>query len=96
MTTDDDILRALIRQVAKAMPPGQSETAVTTVVTRPMWQAWCRATGIPEDSEPTEWIGAHNTHRIYGSRTIIVESGHMAAVSFANAQGDSQSADQKS
>ena len=83
MTTDDEILRQLIHQVSKAKPKGGNETAVTTYVTRPMWKAWCRAAGIPEDSEPTEWNGCH-TCRVYGSKTIIIESEQMAAISFAN------------
>ena len=85
MIADDDILRQLIHQVAKAVPKGENETAVTTVVTRPLWNAWCRAAGIPENSEPTGWDGCH-ANRIYGSKTIVVESDAMAAVSFASGQ----------
>ncbi len=81
--SDADILRALIEQVSKAVPNGGNETDVITLVSRPMWRAWCRGAGIPEGSQPTEWIGSY-TFRIYGSRTIIVESELMAAASFAD------------
>jgi len=81
MIDDAAIISAMIEQVSKAVPKGGNETDVITLVSRPMWRAWCRAVGIPEFSEPTEWKGCH-TFRIYGSRTIIVESEQMAAASF--------------
>lgn len=80
---DDKILVNLIIQVASAVPEKGTELDVTTIITRPMWRAWCRAIRVPEDSEPTDWIG-QNTIRVYGSKTIVVESDIMAAVSFAS------------
>ena len=80
---DQSIFLALIRQVTQAVPDGQSETSVTTVVSRPMWHAWCRGTGMGENSEPTAWIGNPNTQRIYGSETVVVESEKFFAISFA-------------
>jgi hypothetical protein len=48
-----------------------------------LWRLFCRATNVPEDSEPTDWIGL-GTLRINGSRTIVVESEEMAAISFGS------------
>lgn len=76
------IRHALMGQVAAAVPDGYgSELDVVTIITRPLWRAWNRAVGSPEDCEPTEWLGSE-THRVYGSRTIVVESDEMRAVSF--------------
>lgn len=86
--TDEQIVRALIVQVASAVPPGGNERDVTTVISRPMWNAFCRATGIPEDSEPTRWVGANETRRVYGSATVVVENGEMISVSFCGVQFD--------
>jgi hypothetical protein len=72
--TDFQIMKALMDQVRKAVPLGGSERDVTTIISRPMWQAWCRAVDMPENSEPTEWLGIHKTMRVYGSRTIVVEN----------------------
>lgn len=80
---DRSIMSALIGQVAKSVPEGCAETSVTTIVSRPMWRAWCRGTGMDEDSKSTPWVGNPNTRRIYGSETVIVESEQMFAVSFA-------------
>lgn len=82
-TINREILTTLINQVAKAVPDGQSEQAVTTIVTRPMWDQWCKAVGIPIGSSPTDWQLGEGCRRIYGSRTIVVESDVMASVSFA-------------
>ena len=79
-TLDDAILRELVDQVAKAAG-NESERSVTTVITRPMWEAWCRATGIPEGAQPSEWRGV-GSYRVYGSETVVIESPEMAAVSF--------------
>jgi hypothetical protein len=76
------IMATLIGQVLAALREGQrnhpggpsSERNVRTVITRPMWNAFCRASGIPENTEPTEWIGCHKTRRVFGSETIVVES----------------------
>lgn len=83
MITDDEILRHLVHQVSRATPKGKTEAAVTTIITRPMWNAFCRAINIPEDSEPTGWIGPMSV-RVYGSNTIVVDMPEMAAISFAN------------
>lgn len=82
MLSDDDILRSLIYQVSKAVPAGKTEQDVTTIITRPMWDAWCRAAGIPVGSEPGTWKGAVNTVRVYGSHTIVVDGSMMFSVSF--------------
>lgn len=79
--SDEQIMCALIGQVAAAAG-GQVESSVETRISRPMWRAWCRAVKVPEDSEPTEWLGIHKTLRVYGSRTVIVESEEMFAASF--------------
>lgn len=79
---DDRTMRDLIQQVQRAMPPGKTEDAVTTRISRPMWNRFCRATGMPENCKPTELRGIHNTRRVFGSRTIIVESDQEFSVSF--------------
>lgn len=79
--TDREIMCALIGQVAHAAA-GKSETSVTTIITRPMWNAFLRATGSPENSDPTAWKWPKETHRVYGSETIVVDSEEMASVSF--------------
>jgi len=71
---------ALIGQVAAAADK-DTETTVVTRITRPMWRAWLRAVGEPEDKEPTGWLGIHKTLRVYGSRTIVIESEEMFAIS---------------
>jgi hypothetical protein len=76
---DQDIMRQLISRVARSMPKGGSEQDVTTFISRPMWKSWCRAVGIKTNSEPTAWIGVRS-HRVYGSKTIIVEAAHLFAV----------------
>lgn len=78
---DDEILRALINQVLKAAH-GRVETEVVTYITKPMWNAFCRATGLPKNSSPTEWLGIHKTIRVFGSHTIVLPSKKMASVSF--------------
>lgn len=80
---DEQIMLELVGQVACVARNGKPETAVTTIITRPMWAAFCRATGMPPNCEPTEWFGVKKTRRVYGSRTIVVEAEEMAAVSFA-------------
>lgn len=83
MTPEDKLIMCtLIGQVLVALRAGQrdfpakpsSEMNVRTVITRPMWNAFCRASGIPENSEPTAWLGQHKTRRVFGSETIVVES----------------------
>lgn len=52
-----------------------TELDIRTVITRPMWQAFCSAAGISDGPcEPTEWLGPNNTRRVCGSETIVVES----------------------
>lgn len=81
MNADDRIMHALIGQVARAVPKGGTERDVTTIISIPMWRAWCRAVGMPEDSQPTEWGIGVESNRVYGSRTIVVENDKMIAVS---------------
>lgn len=79
--TDREIMCALIGQVSLAAHGGV-ETSVRTIITRPMWNAFCRAVGNPEDSEPTEWLGIKDTLRVYGSETIVIDHPEMASISF--------------
>lgn len=78
---DETIARALVQQVLQAAA-GTDERFVTTLVTRPLWRLWMRFSELPEDDEPTDWIGFEHTRRIFGSRTIIIETDHMASDSF--------------
>lgn len=78
--TDFQVMAALVSQVARAVPKGGNERDVTTIITRPMMQAFCRATNEPEDSEPTDWLSLA-TLRVYGSQTVIVESPAWRSVS---------------
>lgn len=81
--TDQQIARALIDQVRKAAN-GHSEMDVTTLISRPMWYAFNRFTGHPEDTEPTEWQGLKDTHRVFGSRTVVVDRDDMWSISSLN------------
>lgn len=89
MSLDDEVMRALIHQVSKAVPEGGSERDVLTFVTRPMWRMWCRAVGLPEEvmsgSEgltPISMTG-HPINCVYGSFTVIVESDRVESGSTA-------------
>lgn len=77
-----DIRHQLMNQVCSAVPYGGSERNVTTIITRPLWRMWCESVGLPAECEPTEWLGLLNTRRVYGSRTIVVESEALAALSY--------------
>lgn len=77
---DREIMIALIGQVANAAQ-GSVETKVRTVISRPMWRAWCRAVGVPQNSKPTAWLGIGKTIRVYGSETIVFESDEMVSAS---------------
>lgn len=79
-TADEAVMCALIGQVS-ATAAGDVETNVRTVITRPMWEAFCRSAGIPTDAKPTAWNGIHNTIRVFGSETVIVESEEFWSVS---------------
>jgi len=81
-TLDRDIMMALIRQVAKAVPPGRNERAVTTVISRALWRIWCRSVGESESSEPTAWLGSQDTIRVFGSETLVFESDELISASF--------------
>jgi len=81
--TNQEIVHALIKQVSLARPDGESERAVTTLITRPLWKRWLAFFGSPEDTEPTEWLGT-SSERIYGSKTIVIESDRLESVSFAS------------
>ena len=77
-----DLVFRLIEQVESATPKGKTELDVVTLITRPLWRMWCESVGIPADSEPSkEWCGT-GTKRVYGSRTIVVDSDKLAAISF--------------
>jgi hypothetical protein len=78
---DHEIAYALMEGVSKAVPDKGSERDVVTYVSRPMWQAFCRAANIPELSEPTLWSNDGECCRIYGSATIVVDTDKMIAVS---------------
>ena len=70
-------------QVARAAAVDSffSERDVVTYITRPLWRVWLRWAGCSEDQEPTEWIG-NSTRRVFGSRTVVVESNDYASVSY--------------
>lgn len=86
MIPDQDVLRALMRQVHRAMPAGQSERSVKTLITRPMWRAFLRSIKEPENLEPTDWIGLRRTVRVWGSETIVIESSEFFSISYAPEQ----------
>jgi hypothetical protein len=80
---DEQIARALIGQVAStAAAKGYSERQVTTLITKPMWKAFLRGLGEDDNLKPTEWIG-EDTIRVYGSKTILINSRKMFSVSFS-------------
>lgn len=82
---DEEIMCALICQVASALQAsdkGNSERDVTTLVTRPLWNQWLRAVGLQQNCTPSEWLGQDFTRRIYGSKTIVLESELFRSVSF--------------
>lgn len=79
--SDERVMCELIGQVSRAAR-GRVETEVTTIITRPMWNVFCRATGMPKNAEPTDWVGIKGTRRVFGSKTIVVESNHLASMSF--------------
>jgi len=85
MSKNGDIVRHLVQQVTRAVPKGGSERDVTTIITKSMWDDWCKATGIPCGTKPGGWNGIVDTNRVYGSETIVVKSPLYAAVSFATA-----------
>lgn len=81
MSIDDrDVVLALIRQVVRAAAGG-SELEVVTLISEPMWAAFCRGTGLPVPCEPTEWLGGHGTRRVCGSRTVVIKRNDFWSVS---------------
>ncbi len=74
--SDDTIMCELIQQVTKAVPAGKSELAVTTVITLPMWQAWCRAVELPT------WALPHHGWGVYGSFTIVLDCEELFSYSY--------------
>lgn len=89
MITDEQIMLALIGQVADAhanlrknICGPSTEADVQTIISRPMWDAFCRATKTPVGTKPTAWLGIGKTHRVYGSETHVVESEHMFSFSY--------------
>lgn len=86
-----DILCALVGQVQRAAA-GDSEATVTTLVTRPMWALWCKATRMggvePETLIPCQFQVNGVTMRparIFGSRTYIIPGDQLVSVSFKEA-----------
>lgn len=79
----DAIARALIHQVAIAVPKGagKSEQNVRTWISRQMWTKWCEFTGDDPRSLPTAWSSGKECRRVYGSETIIVNKPGMWAAS---------------
>lgn len=69
----NEVISALITQVTNCRETKgfQTERDVTTFISRPMWEIFCGCSPAPA---PTKWIGIHNTHRVYGSKTFVVES----------------------
>lgn len=78
--TPEQVMCALIGQVARAAQGG-TEQDVTTLITRPLWRTWNLAVGNHIDAPPTDWIGIEGTNRVYGSKTIIVESEELWSIS---------------
>lgn len=78
---DDQLMRALIHQVRRATPPKGSECDVRTIITKPMWKRFLRATKTPY-GEPTVWQGK-GTRRVFGSETILVDAREQFAISYA-------------
>lgn len=72
-TTNLPITRSLIHQVTKAAA-SQSEREVRTWISRPMWEAFMLEVGTPISEIGKPWQG-DKTRMVYGSETIIVESG---------------------
>ena len=78
-TFEEQLMFSLIDQVLLAtsaaadVKPMASERDVLTVITRPMWDLFCKAAGIPPNSSPSEWKGIH-TIRVFGSETRVIES----------------------
>lgn len=79
---DLDIVAALVNQVRFAVPQGGTERDVVTIITRPMWQGFLRGINESADAEPTDWLG-HETFRVNGSLTIVIEREESYAVSLA-------------
>lgn len=78
-----EVIRALVQQVQNARGNAScDETAVRTIISRPMWRMWCVALGNDPNCDPTEWTGDFSCRRVYGSETIVVESDQLFAVSF--------------
>lgn len=69
----DKVMCSLVRQVSKATPRNGNEVDVRTCISQPMWDLFCKATGIPIGTKPTEWIGIKDTCRVFGSETIILD-----------------------
>lgn len=81
----DEIVPALCEGVLQAVrtgPHGITEQSVVTLISRPLWKRWCLACGDPVTCEPTDWLGAHQTYRVFGSRTVVIEDAGYWAVSW--------------
>jgi len=80
---EEEVCFALVEQVENASCDFEVPRAcITTVITRPLWRIFCRYWDWDENSEPTEWVGLELSRNVGGTRTIVIESEHFAAVSF--------------
>ncbi len=84
MITDYDIMRALVAQVERAIAQAGPHARTLTVISRPMWRAWCRALGEPEYGEP----GPKDL--LYGSPVCVIEDPRLFSFTKINAQYKTQ------
>lgn len=61
---------------------GASERNVKTYISRPLWRLFNQELGHAPDIEPTAWLGIGETHRVYGSETIVVDTPALWSASF--------------
>lgn len=69
-------LRNYLIEEVRFAAGNDTERDVITLISKPMWAAWCREMGDPEDSKPTEWLGQGKTRRVFGSKTFLVDEDH--------------------
>ena len=83
MIDDYKVCLALKRQVFRCLKKGVTTGQVVTIVTRPMWKAWCRFVGTPETSMPYNCSWAHPMkEQICGTTTLIAPGETMASLSY--------------
>ena len=78
--TEEHLAVRLHHQVQDASK-GHDFHQVTTIITRAMWRAYLRGTGRPETDEPNQSPNVHQSRRVAGSHTIVVDQPGMWAVS---------------